>query len=235
MKENKRESKVHEADETASAAFGSEHQCREDREEDRRKAHEYYERERSEGGIVSLLFFELSLDVIVLGWAEDRELGLGHTGAAYGGRAHLGQNLVQPLEGPVQMQLDPAGGARHCLPSVLCSPAFDKTHANGAHPGQLINSLEPLVHRLSQQCCKLLVVEDLQVTAWGDFTDCCRMPAIPLITVRALNKDGAIAKTFSKHFPTNIIQPDSSSYMSSGHLDGGVAVDVGQQAQAESL
>lgn len=52
MKENKRESKVHEADETASAAFGSEHQCREDREEeeDRRKAHEYYERERGARG-----------------------------------------------------------------------------------------------------------------------------------------------------------------------------------------
>lgn len=35
MKENKRELKVHEADETASAAFRSEHQCREDRDRER--------------------------------------------------------------------------------------------------------------------------------------------------------------------------------------------------------
>lgn len=48
---------------------------------------------------------------------------------------------------------------------VLGSPAFDKTHANGAHPGQLIYSLKALVHWLSQQCRKLLVIEDLQVTA----------------------------------------------------------------------
>lgn len=50
MKENKRELKVHEADETASAAFRSErreHQCREERRQ--RKAHDYYERERGAG------------------------------------------------------------------------------------------------------------------------------------------------------------------------------------------
>lgn len=43
---------------------------------------------------------------------------------------------------------------------VLSSPAFDKAHADGAHPGELVDSLEALINRLSQQGCKLLVVED---------------------------------------------------------------------------
>lgn len=33
---------------------------------------------------------------------------------------------------------------------VFSSPAFDETHANSAHPGQLIYSLKALVHRLCQ-------------------------------------------------------------------------------------
>lgn len=68
--------------------------------------------------------------VLVVGWCDcrisrfgargqrDWSWRLGHTGTAYGGRAHLGQNLVQPLQGAVQVKLDPAWGARHCLPST---------------------------------------------------------------------------------------------------------------------
>lgn len=40
---------------------------------------------------------------------------LGHTGTADAGGSHLGEDLVKPLQGPVQVQLDPAGGAGHCL------------------------------------------------------------------------------------------------------------------------
>ena len=56
----------------------------------------------------------------------------------------------------------------HCvydLP-ILCSPALHKTHADGAHAGQLVHCLKALVHRLSQERSELLVVEDLQITAW---------------------------------------------------------------------
>ena len=42
---------------------------------------------------------------------------------------------------------------------VLGSPAFDKAHTDGAHPGELVDSFEALVDRLSQQGCKFLVVE----------------------------------------------------------------------------
>lgn len=48
---------------------------------------------------------------------------------------------------------------------VLGPPAFNKAHADGAHSGELIDGLEALIDRLSQERSKLLVVEDLQVTA----------------------------------------------------------------------
>ncbi len=51
---------------------------------------------------------------------------------------------------------------------VLGSPALDKAHANGAHPSELVHSLEPLVDWLCEQGSELLVVKDLQVTPWGE-------------------------------------------------------------------
>ena len=42
-------------------------------------------------------------------------------------RAHLGKNFIQPLEGAVQMDLDPAGGAGNILAVVFCSPALETT------------------------------------------------------------------------------------------------------------
>lgn len=43
---------------------------------------------------------------------------LRHTGTADAWGAHLGEDLVKPLQWPVQVQLDPAGGAGHCLSPV---------------------------------------------------------------------------------------------------------------------
>lgn len=50
---------------------------------------------------------------------------------------------------------------------VLCSPAFHKAHSDSAHPGELVNSLKALIDRLRQECSELLVVENLEVTAWN--------------------------------------------------------------------
>lgn len=44
---------------------------------------------------------------------------------------------------------------------VLRSPALHKAHANGAHASELVHRLEALIHRLSQESCKLLIIEDL--------------------------------------------------------------------------
>lgn len=41
---------------------------------------------------------------------------LWHAGAPEVWRAHLSEHPVQPLQGAVEMQLYPAGGAGHCLP-----------------------------------------------------------------------------------------------------------------------
>lgn len=43
-------------------------------------------------------------------------VSLGDTGAADAGGAHLCQDFVQPLQGAVEVQLDPAGSAGHSLP-----------------------------------------------------------------------------------------------------------------------
>lgn len=55
----------------------------------------------------------------------------------------------------------------HGIP-VLRAPAFDKAHTDGAHSGELIDGLKALIDRLSQKRSKLLVVEDLQVTAYEE-------------------------------------------------------------------
>lgn len=50
------------------------------------------------------------------------ERRLGDAGAADAGGAHLREHLVQPLQGAVQVQLDPAGGAGHRLPPGRAEP-----------------------------------------------------------------------------------------------------------------
>ena len=49
---------------------------------------------------------------------------LGHRGDGVQRRPHLCQHLVQPLQGPVQVHLNPAGGASDILTVVLRSPAL---------------------------------------------------------------------------------------------------------------
>lgn len=138
---------------------------------------------------------------------EGEGRSLRHAGAPDARGAHLGKHLVEPLQRAVEVQLDPAGGAGDRLTPVLCSPAFDEAHADGTHSGELVHRLKALVHRLGQQCRKLLIVEDFQVTAWGDFADCGRVPAITLVTVWTLDKDRAVTKTLSKHFSADVVQP----------------------------
>ena len=53
------------------------------------------------------------------------------------------------------------------LSVVLSAPALDKGHADGAHLGQLVDRLEPVVHGLGQQRRKLLVQNTVQ--RWRHF------------------------------------------------------------------
>ena len=65
------------------------------------------------------------------------------------------------------MQLDPARSGRDRLAAVLGSPALDEAHPDRAHPRELVDRFEALVHRLGQQRSELLVVEDFQVAAYS--------------------------------------------------------------------
>lgn len=76
----------------------------------------------------------------------------------------MSQNTVEPLERTVKMQLNPARSGGDRLTAILCAPALYETHADGAHPGQLVYGLETLAHRLREKRGELLVVEYLQIT-----------------------------------------------------------------------
>lgn len=53
--------------------------------------------------------------------------------------------------------------------------------------------------------------KDLQQLTWRNFTHCCWMPAIPLVAVWTLDKDGAITQTLCKYLPSNVIKSNPSS------------------------
>lgn len=91
----------------------------------------------------------------------------------------------------------------------LCPGYLNEAHADGTHLGELVDGLEPMVDRLSQQLCKLLVVENLQAAATGDLTHSCRVEAVVVVTVTALDEDTAVTQTFRIHLPANIIQMDT--------------------------
>ncbi len=90
-------------------------------------------------------------DVIRRVWLHETGWGfvLWHAGAAEVRRAHLSEHLVQPLQGAVEMQLYPAGGAGYCLPpagrkiwvtNVLpCLPSiFNKLQTSQEYPFYII-------------------------------------------------------------------------------------------------
>lgn len=111
------------------------------------------------------------------------------------------------------MNLNPAWSTGNVLSMVLCSPALDKTHSNGAHLGELIHGLKPMVDGLCQKLSKLLIVKNFEATAAGNLTDGGRMEAMVKVAVPTLNKDAAVTKTFGIHLPTNVVQMNTFSNM----------------------
>lgn len=47
----------------------------------------------------------------------------------------------------------------------------------------------------------------LVVLTWRYLADGGRMPAVTLVAVGALDKDGAVAETLGKHLSPNVVQP----------------------------
>ena len=51
---------------------------------------------------------------------------------------------------------------------VLGAPTLHEGHPDGAHLGELVDRLEPVVDGLGEEGGELLVVEDLEAAAGGD-------------------------------------------------------------------
>ena len=117
--------------------------------------------------------------------------------------ADLSEDPVQPLQRPVKVKLNPAGGAGHGLPPILRPPALgdnqmshnhdhhdvpdlDEWHPDGAHPGERVDRLEPVIDWLRQLRGELLIVENFQIAPGGYFADSGGMPPVALVTVRRL-------------------------------------------------
>ena len=107
------------------------------------------------------------------------------------------------------MNLNPAWGAGDILPVVLCPPALDETHADGAHLGQVVHSFKAMVDRLTEQGSKLLVVEDLEGAAWRDLAHRGGVETMMVVAVATLNKDAAVAETLCKDLSPNVVQVDT--------------------------
>merc|ERR1719507_42320 len=114
-----------------------------------------------------------------------------------------------PLEGSVQVDLDPAGGRSHILSVIFCTPTLHEAHPDGTHLGQLVDGLEPVVDGLREKGGKLLVVEDLETAARRDFAHCCRVKPVVVVAVSRLDKDCRVGETLSVHLAANIIQMDT--------------------------
>lgn len=121
-------------------------------------------------------------------------------------RSHLSQNFVQPLQGAVQMNLYPAGGASHILAVVLRPPALDKAHPYSAHFSEFIDSLKAMVDGLTEEGCKFLVVEDLKATAWRNLADRGGVKSVVVVAVTALDKYTGVTQALCKHLSSHVIQ-----------------------------
>lgn len=84
-----------------------------------------------------------------------------------------------------------------------------KAHPESAHLSKLIHCLKAMVHRLSQELSKLLIVENFQTAATGDFADCGGMEAVVVVAVPTLHEDAAVAQTFCVHLPSNVVEMDT--------------------------
>ena len=133
------------------------------------------------------------------------------------------------------MDLHPAGSAGDILAMVLGAPALHKAKPNSAHLGQFIGGLEATRHRLREELVELLVVEYLEATAWWHLADCGRVEAVGVVAVDTLDEDAAVRHALSKTLSTDVIQEHAFPDVSSGVLNGGVTVHVGEEAEGEAV
>lgn len=65
-------------------------------------------------------------------------------------------------------------------------------------------------HVILAQMALYLFAHPLILT-WWYFADCSRMPAIALVAIGTLDKDGTVTETLCKHLSPNVVQPHTPS------------------------
>lgn len=136
-------------------------------------------------------------------WGGGARLGDGRDGVVRG--AHLRQDLVQPLQRPVQVDLDPARRRRHVLPVVLRPPALHERHPDRAHLRQLINRLKTMVHTLREQLRELSVIENLQRTPRRYLAHGRRMETVVMVAVATLDEYRRVGQALRVHLPPYVV------------------------------
>lgn len=145
------------------------------------------------------------------------------------------EHLVQPLKWTMQMHFDPARRARHVLPMVLGTPAFDKTHSNCAHFRQLIYRLKTVIDTRGKQLRKFGIIEYPQRASSRYFAYSRRVEAVVVIAVTRLHKDRTVRQTLGVHLAIHIVQMYTLADMTSCVLYGRVAVDVAKLAKTKTI
>lgn len=110
------------------------------------------------------------------------------------------------------MNFNPARRARHILSVVFRAPAFHEAHSNGTHFCEFIDGLEAVIHTLTEELGKFLIVKDLKAASGWDFADCGGMKTVMKVAVTTLYKYGTVTETFGKYFTTDIVQMYACKY-----------------------
>jgi hypothetical protein len=86
-------------------------------------------------------------------------------------RIHFHQNIIQPLEWTVQVDLHPTGGRCDILSVVIAAPTLDKGHPQGTHLSQLKYSFIAMSNTIAKLVSKLGAIEDAQGVGGWDLPD----------------------------------------------------------------
>lgn len=107
-------------------------------------------------------------------------------------RAHEGQYLVDPLQGPVETDLYPTGGVRHIPPLVLATPTLEEADVYGAQFGQFEHGLVTPESSLVEQLGEELLVEDQVGHLLGDLVDGLGVKVVHAVVQTTLDEDAVL-------------------------------------------
>ena len=130
----------------------------------------------------------------------------------------------------MKVDFDPTRCACDILAMVLRPPPLHKAHANCAHFCEFVDGLKALVHTLCQELGEVLIVEDFQAAPRRNLTHSGCMKSMGVVAVVTLDKNGSITQAFSEDLTSNVKQVHTLPYVTSDILNGGVSVNIGEQA-----